>query len=233
MQEERPFDAAVVAGHGRCKDFVAAPVSAISGAAFFHTFWDIMNGCSNSIGSPEPRCIGARSVMLPDTKGDTGGTASASATVCPRDRQHGQRQRYPRRCQAAVVGEFEAAAVAHPDEGRCGVPAGDAGRRRPTRRRAPPGAVPRSPSHAGGTPRYLASAGGDIKGRNGVAVPVVVMAGEGIRQTTQVGASTTSWPPTDWGRGPTPRGWSGPRPMRCAGPTMLRRPSNIGEWEIG
>ena len=82
-----------------------------------------MNGCSNSIGSPEPRCIGARSVMLPDTKGDTGGTASASATVCPRDRQHGQRQRYPRRCQAAVVGEFEAAAVAHPDEGRCGVPA--------------------------------------------------------------------------------------------------------------
>ena len=27
-----------------------------------------MNGCSNSIGSPEPRCIGARSVMLPDTK---------------------------------------------------------------------------------------------------------------------------------------------------------------------
>jgi len=35
--------------------------------------------------------------MLPDTKGDTGGTASASATVCPRDRHHGQRQRYPRR----------------------------------------------------------------------------------------------------------------------------------------
>jgi hypothetical protein len=31
-------------------------------------------------------------------------------------------------------------AVAHPDEGRCGVPAGDAGRQRPTRRRAPPGA---------------------------------------------------------------------------------------------
>jgi hypothetical protein len=37
---------------------------------------DIMNGCSNTIGSPEPRCIGARSVMLPDPKGDTGGTAS-------------------------------------------------------------------------------------------------------------------------------------------------------------
>jgi len=80
----------------------------------------------------------------------------------------------------------------------------------------------RPPRKLGGTPWYLASAGGDLKGRNGVAVPVVVMAGEGIRQTTQVGASTTSWPPTDWGRGPTPRGWSGPRPMRCAGPTMLR-----------
>src|ERR1700754_818223 len=37
-----------------------------------------MNGCSKRIGSPEPRCIGARSVMLPDTKGDAGGTASCS-----------------------------------------------------------------------------------------------------------------------------------------------------------
>ena len=54
-----------------------------------------MNGCSKSIGSPEPRCIGARSVMLPDTKGDTAGTARRSATVCPRDRQHNQRQRHP------------------------------------------------------------------------------------------------------------------------------------------
>jgi hypothetical protein len=56
-------------------------VSAISGATPFHTFCDIMNGCSKSIGSPDPRCIGARSVMLPDTKGDTAGTASLSATV--------------------------------------------------------------------------------------------------------------------------------------------------------
>jgi hypothetical protein len=31
------------------------PVSAIFGATPFHTFWDIMNGCSKSIGSPEPR----------------------------------------------------------------------------------------------------------------------------------------------------------------------------------
>src|SRR6476661_8141686 len=130
-----------------------------------------MNGCSRSIGWPEPRCIGARSVMLPDTKGDTGGTASASATVCPRDRQHRQRQRYPRRHQAAVVGEFGAAAVARPDEGRCGVPAGDAGRRRATGRRAAPRAVPIVPlASGGGTPWYLASAGGHLKGRNGVAV---------------------------------------------------------------
>ena len=128
---------------------------------FFHTFCDIMNGCSKSIGSPEPRCIGARSVMLPDTKGDTGGTARRSATVCPRDRQHHQRQRHPRRDQAAVVGEPRPAAVARRDDGRCGVPAGDAGRRRPTRRRA-------GPALSDGW--YLASAGGDLKGRNGVAV---------------------------------------------------------------
>ena len=41
-----------------------------------------MNGCSKRIGSPEPRWIGARSLfMLPDTKGDTGGTASRSPRV--------------------------------------------------------------------------------------------------------------------------------------------------------
>ena len=108
--------------------------------------------------------------MLPDTKGDTGGIARRSATVCPRDRQHNQRQRHPSGDQAAVVGESRPAAVARRDEGRCGVPAGDAGRRRPTRRRARPRTVRRSPSQAGGTPRHLASAGGDLKGRNGVAV---------------------------------------------------------------
>ena len=46
--------------------------------------------------------------------------------------------------------------------------------------------------------------------------------GAGPSTTTPAGASTTSSPPTGWPRGPTPRGWSGPRPTRCAGPTTLR-----------
>ena len=65
VQEEPALDTAVVAGHGRCEHLVApsgrSSPPAISGATPFHTFCDIMNGCSKSIGSPDPRCIGARS----------------------------------------------------------------------------------------------------------------------------------------------------------------------------
>jgi hypothetical protein len=41
--------------------------------------------------------------MLPDTKGDTGGIARRSATVCPRDRHHNQRQRHPCGDQAGAL----------------------------------------------------------------------------------------------------------------------------------
>jgi hypothetical protein len=46
--------------------------------------------------------------------------------------------------------------------------------------------------------------------------------GEGLSTTMQAGASTTNLPPTVSPLGQAPRGWSGRRPTRCAGPTTRR-----------
>jgi exodeoxyribonuclease III len=120
-----------------------------------------MNGCSKRIGSPEPRCIGARSVMLPDTKGDTGGTASASATVCPVI------------VSTVNVNGIRAAIKMRSSENQGLLPWLDATTAdvvclQETRADDEQLAAALAPALSDGW--HLASDGGDLKGRNGVAV---------------------------------------------------------------
>src|SRR5437763_13457035 len=121
-----------------------------------------MNGCSKSSGSPEPRCIGARSVMVPTLK------------AIPPVPQAGGRLR----CEPVIVSTINVngvrAAIKQRSEENLGLlpwlaeTAADVVCLQETRADDDQLAAALAPALSDGW--HLASAGGDLKGRNGVAV---------------------------------------------------------------
>src|SRR5437899_8038710 len=120
-----------------------------------------MNGCSKSSGSPEPRCIGARSVMVPTLK---------AIPLVP------QARRLPSDpvivCTINVNG-IRAAIKQRSEENLGLLPwlaetAADVVCLQETRANDDQLAAALAPALSDGW--HLASAGGDLKGRNGVAV---------------------------------------------------------------